>query len=227
MCPPSASCARSTSATPTRTCAAGAFGACTGAVTPAQLAGGYAVFANGGYQIKPYLIARIHDAGGDLFVENRPPAAGNEANRVIDQRNAFIMDSMLKDVTRYGTAAASTQKLGRTDLAGKTGTTSDAIDGWFAGYASNVVAVAWMGYDEPKSLGGREFGATLAMPIWIDYMRTALAKRPPVDRPAPEGVAREGDDWIYAEYAGSTDFKTIDVDPLPALAPEPAAEPAQ
>ena len=196
----------------------------TGAVTPLQLAGAYAIFANGGYQLKPYLIAKIQDGGGDLFVENRAPAAKDEANRVLDQRNAFIMDSMLRDVTRYGTAAGATRQLGRNDLAGKTGTTSDAFDGWFAGYAANVVGVAWMGYDEPKSLGGREFGSTLALPIWIDYMRAALAGKPQQQRAVPEGVMREEDDWIYTEYAGATEFKAIDMDPLPP--PDTQAEDA-
>jgi penicillin-binding protein 1A len=187
----------------------------TGAVTPLQMAGAYAVFANGGYQVKPYLLAMVKDADGAVIAETKP-APLDETMRVIDQRNAFIMDSMLRDVTRYGTGAAATQKLSRTDIAGKTGTTSDAVDGWFAGYGANVVAVAWMGYDEPKSLGGREFGATLALPIWIDYMRVALAAKPVRERPAPEGVVRDGDDWIYAEYAGTNDFKTIDIDSLPA-----------
>jgi penicillin-binding protein 1A len=115
--------------------------------------------------------------------------------------------------------------LGRRDIAGKTGTTSDAMDGWFAGYGANVVAVAWMGYDEPKSLGGREFGATLALPIWIDYMRVALARRPEEERKVPESVVRQDDDWIYAEYAGSTDFKSIDVEAAPAV--EAAAAPGE
>jgi penicillin-binding protein 1A len=188
----------------------------TGAVTPLQMAGAYAVFANGGYQVKPYLIAMIKDAGGSELSVTRPPAAPDETMRVIDQRNAFLVDSMLRDVTRFGTGAAATQKLGRNDIAGKTGTTSDAVDGWFAGYGANVAAVAWMGYDEPKSLGGREFGATLALPIWIDYMRVALAKQPQRERAAPEGVLRDGDDWIYGEYAGTLDFKNIDIEALPA-----------
>jgi penicillin-binding protein 1A len=120
---------------------------------------------------------------------------------------------MLRDVTRYGTGAAATKALGRTDLAGKTGTTSDAMDGWFSGYGGNVVAVAWMGYDEPRSLGGREFGATLALPIWIDYMRVALAKRPPQEeRTQPEGVVRENDDWVYAEFAETPTLRGIDTD---------------
>ncbi|MFC0133503.1 penicillin-binding protein [Massilia eurypsychrophila] len=201
----------------------------TGAVTPLQMAGAYAVFANGGFQVKPYLISKIEDARGVPIDVFKAPLAGQEENRVLDARNAFVTDSMLRDVTRYGTGAAATQKLGRGDIAGKTGTTSDAVDGWFAGYGANVVAVAWMGFDEPKSLGGREFGATLAMPIWIDYMRVALAKRPELERRAPEGVLRQDDDWIYAEYADTTEFKSIDVPAAPPTPVEPqdAAAPQQ
>ena len=194
----------------------------TGAVTPLQMAGAYAVFANGGYQIRPYLIAAIRDAGGAVLWASKPAAAPAEEARVLDARNAFLVDSMLRDVTRFGTAAAATPRLGRNDLAGKTGTTSDAVDGWFAGYAANVVGVAWMGYDDPRSLGGREFGATLAMPIWIDYMKVALAREAQRERAAPPGVQRENDDWIYSENAGSNAGKTIDVDQLPAPEPDPA-----
>jgi penicillin-binding protein 1A len=208
----------------------------TGAVTPLQMAGAYAVFANGGYQVQPYLIAKIEDADGKLIAEAKPPAPHQEEQRVLDPRNAFITDTMLRDVTRYGTGAAATRELGRTDIAGKTGTTSDAVDGWFSGYGGNVVAVAWMGYDDPKSLGGREFGATLALPIWIDYMRVALAKRPQEERPQPEGIVRENDDWVYAEFAESPTFSGIDLDQQPVTdpnappdpnAPQPAQPPAQ
>ena len=191
----------------------------TGAVTPLQLAGGYAVFANGGYRVKPYLIARIQDGDGAIILENKPPDARNEANRAVTARNAFVVDSMLRDVTRFGTAAASAKQLGRQDLAGKTGTTNDAIDGWFAGYAGKVVAVSWMGYDEPRSLGGREFGSTLAMPIWIDYMRVALAKVAPVERTPPEDVVHDGEDWIYPEFIDATETRAIDIVDAP-LAPE-------
>jgi penicillin-binding protein 1A len=130
---------------------------------------------------------------------------------------------MLRDVTRYGTGAEATKALGRTDIAGKTGTTSDALDGWFSGYGGNVVAVAWMGYDDPKSLGGREFGATVALPIWIDYMRVALAKKPQQEeRLAPDGVVRENDDWVYAEFAETPALGAIDLD----QAPDPNVLPA-
>ncbi|MES3025401.1 MAG: PBP1A family penicillin-binding protein [Pseudomonadota bacterium] len=199
----------------------------TGAVTPLQMAGAYAVFANGGYKVQPYLIASIRDSSGKLLGQATPPVPGQVGARVIDERNAFLVDSMLRDVTRFGTGAAASQKLGRADIAGKTGTTSDAIDGWFAGYGGDVVGVAWMGYAEPKTLGGREFGATLAMPIWVDYMRVALSKRPEQERRIPEGVARDGEDWVYAEYVGMPEFRTIDIDPnaVPAVPGEPDGAP--
>jgi penicillin-binding protein 1A len=198
----------------------------TGAVTPLQLAGAYAVFANGGYQVRPYLIDKITDGEGKLLFEAKPPAL-EESARVLDPRNAFMVDSMLRDVVIYGTGAAATKVLGRDDIAGKTGTTNDAVDGWFAGYGAGVVAVAWMGYDEPKSLGGREFGATLSLPIWNDYMKAALKRHPIVERAVPEGVVRDGPDWIYGEYAGTTEFKSIDIEEAPAAPAEPeqGAEP--
>ena len=196
----------------------------TGAVTPLQLAGGYAVFANGGYRVKPYLISRIQDGNGAVFFEAPPMPAKDEARRAVTARNAFVIDSMLRDVTRFGTAAAATKQLGRQDLAGKTGTTNDAIDGWFAGYAGNVVAVSWMGYDEPRSLGGREFGSTLAMPIWVDYMRVALAKVAPVERTPPEDVVHDGADWIYPEFLDAPEARTIDIEQAP-VAPPPEMPP--
>ena len=192
----------------------------TGAVTPLQMAGGYAVFANGGYSVQPYLIAKIQDVSGAVVKEFTRPATPPENQRVIDQRNAFVVDTMLRAVTSYGTGAAAGARLGRADISGKTGTTSDAIDGWFAGYGGNVVAVAWMGYDEPKSLGGREFGATLSLPIWIDYMKAAIAKRPTQEREPPEGVMQEAGHWIYTEYAELGEFKSIDITPLPESPPE-------
>ena len=199
----------------------------TGAVTPLQLAGAYAIIANGGYQVRPYLIAMVKDAAGNVLAHTRAPGALDESARVLDKRNAFIVDSMLRDVARVGTAAAASKRLARSDLAGKTGTTNDAHDGWFAGYAARIVAVAWMGYDEPKSLGGKEFGATLAMPIWLDYMKVALAKEPMLTRHEPEGVVKAGDDWIYSEYAGMTEFAGIDTElaAAPEQAPDLLTEP--
>ncbi|TWI44089.1 penicillin-binding protein 1A [Pseudoduganella flava] len=191
----------------------------TGAVTPQQLAGAYSVFANGGYRVQPYLIERIEDADGKVLFAAKPPTRLEESARVLDARNAFIMDSMLREVARTGTGATAFQRLGRVDIAGKTGTTSDSFDGWFGGYGGGVVAVAWMGYDEPKSLGGREFGATLALPIWIDYMKVALAKRPVVDRTPPEGVVQVDGDWILEEYANDPTVRGIDLDDGAPMAP--------
>ena len=131
------------------------------------------------------------------------------------------MDSMLREVTHSGTGALAGARLGRPDVAGKTGTTSDAFDGWFAGYAGDVVAVAWMGFDQPKSLGGREFGATLALPIWIDYMRQALAGKPINDRKPPAGVAFVDGDWLYDEFAGEAGSKALDIEAPPSLSAPP------
>lgn len=186
-----------------------------GSVTPLQMARAYAVFANGGFTVAPYLIEKITDARGKVLWEAPPPPPRQEEQAVIDPRNAFIIDSMLREVVRSGTGAQASQRLGRSDLAGKTGTTSDAVDGWFAGYSGNVVAVSWMGHDQPKSLGGREFGATLALPIWIDYMRQALSGKPISERKPPPGVSFVDGDWLYDEFKGDEGVKTLDVEVSP------------
>jgi penicillin-binding protein 1A len=187
----------------------------TGAVTPLQMAAAYSVIANGGYRVQPYLISTITDGAGNTIMETKAPAPHQESTRVIDARNAFIMDSILRDVTVYGTAAAASPGLGRNDLAGKTGTTTDAVDGWFAGYGGGVVAVAWMGYDDPRSLGSREFGSTLALPIWMDYMKRALANVPPRIPAPPEGLVQEDGEWMYAEDADGAAIRLLDIAPLP------------
>ena len=169
-----------------------------GSVTPLQMATAYSVFANGGYLIKPYLISYIADSDGKVLSQARPEKAGNEGIRVIDARNAFIMTTMLKDVVRGGTAARA-NSLGRSDLAGKTGTTNDSVDAWFAGYQPQLVGVAWLGFDQPKNMGGHETGSGLALPVWINYMQKALAGVPVEERPVPPGVVFEGGDWYYAE----------------------------
>lgn len=169
-----------------------------GSVTPLQMATAYSVFANGGYLVKPYLISYIADSDGKILSQARPEKAGNEAIRVIDARNAFIMNTMLKDVVRGGTAARA-NSLGRSDLAGKTGTTNDSVDAWFAGYQPQLVGVAWLGFDQPKNMGGHETGSGLALPVWINYMQKALAGIPVEERPVPSGVVFEGGDWYYTE----------------------------
>lgn len=159
-----------------------------GSVTVWKMAQAYAVFANGGYQIKPYLISKITDSHGKVLETAKILHAGQNAERVIDQRNAFIMTSMMRDVTRIGTAAKASE-LGRYDLAGKTGTTNNHIDAWFAGYNPKHVAVVWMGYDQPRTLG-KETGGSAALPIWINYMATALKSSPQEIPTMPDGVSQ-------------------------------------
>lgn len=158
-----------------------------GSVTPLQLAAAYSVFANTGYRVTPYLIDKVYDSSGKLLMESRPQTVEAGAPRVLDTRNAFLMTSMMQDVARRGTAARVSQ-LGRSDLAGKTGTTNDQRDGWFAGFNPDLVAVSWIGFDQPKSLGPGETGAAAALPIWVDFMRSALAKMPQHPFTPPEGI---------------------------------------
>ena len=189
----------------------------TGAVTPVQMAGAYSVFANGGFLINPYLIQKVVDTRGTVLFEAKPVVPAQESTRALDARNAFITSSMLHEVTVSGTGASATQKLARSDLAGKTGTSSDAVDGWFAGFSGPITAVAWMGYDEPRSLGGREFGATVALPIWIDYMRVALHGKPLHAMTPPAGVSSVAGDWLYDEYKDSGGVTTLDLDLMQRL----------
>ena len=159
-----------------------------GLVTPWQMAGAYSVFANGGYSVSPYYIDRIEDQEGHVLAKASPVAAGAPATSpVIDPRNAFIMTSMMQDVIKYGTGAKA-MKLGRTDLAGKTGTTNDQVDAWFAGFQPTLTTIAWIGYDQPKTLGRGETGAQAALPIWMDYMGHALSGVPMATFTLPNGV---------------------------------------
>ena len=171
-----------------------------GSVTPLELATGYGVFANGGYRVEPYLISKVIDAKGNVLFEATPQKAGDPNLRALDARTAFVMDSLLQEVTKSGTAASARPALGRADIAGKTGTTNESMDAWFAGYQSDVVAVAWMGFDKPKSLGDRETGGGLALPMWIRYMKTALNGVPESTRPVPAGVAQQDGDWTIPEF---------------------------
>jgi penicillin-binding protein 1A len=171
-----------------------------GSVTPLELATGYGVFANGGYRVEPYLISKVIDAKGNVLFEASPQKAGDSNLRVLDARTAFVMDSLLQEVTKSGTATSARPALGRSDIAGKTGTTNESMDAWFAGYQADVVAVAWMGFDKPKSLGDRETGGGLALPMWIRYMKTALNGVPEVTRPVPAGVAQQDGDWTIPAF---------------------------
>ncbi|MBU9292882.1 penicillin-binding protein [Burkholderia multivorans] len=184
-----------------------------GLVTPLQLATGYAVFANGGYKVDPYLIAEVDDARGQPLQKSQPVIAGSTAPRTIEGRNAYVMNSLLHTVATAGTGAG-TNALGRNDLQGKTGTTNDAKDGWFAGYQQSLVAVAWMGFDQPKSLGSREFGAQLALPIWVNYMRTALNGVPEQQMPMPDGLTTIDGELYYADRTPGNGFvASVDINP--------------
>jgi penicillin-binding protein 1A len=187
-----------------------------GATTPLQMAGAYSVFANGGYRVSPYLISKVTDADGKVLSEARPERAGVDANRVIDERNAWLMDSMLRDVARSGTAAKAQQVLKRPDLAGKTGTTNDSIDAWFAGYQPHLVGIAWIGYDQPRNLGNKETGGGLALPIWIGFMQKALKDVPVAEREVPAGLVQYGDEYYYVESPPGTGVQSLDVGVPPA-----------
>ncbi len=156
-----------------------------GSVTPMQLASAYAVFANGGYRINPYLITRVTDHKGRILSDFQPPAVADNP-RAIEPRNAFIMNSMLQEVARSGTAARAQATLKRPDIYGKTGTTNDAVDAWFAGFQPTLAAVTWIGYDTPRNLGSRETGGGLSLPVWISFMEKALKGVPVAEPPYPQ-----------------------------------------
>lgn len=172
----------------------------TGTTSPLRLAAAYGVFANQGHRIEPYLIEKITDGDGNVLFA----ADTSEPPRVISERNAFVMNSLLQSVVDEGTGNGVKRYLRRDDVAGKTGTTNDAVDGWFAGYAGQVVTVAWMGFDDNRSLGRHEFGATTALPIWAAYMEGRLAGVPDTEFRAPPQLARLNNDWAYAENADGT-----------------------
>ena len=171
-----------------------------GSVTPMQMATGYSVFANGGHLVQPHLITRITDFKDRVLVDS-PAVAQLGETPAIPARNAFVMTSLLQEVTRSGTAARAQGTLKRPDIYGKTGTTNDAMDAWFAGYQTNLAAVVWIGYDTPRKLGDRETGGGLSLPVWISFMETALRSVPISEPPVPEGVVHVSGDWMYEEYA--------------------------
>ncbi len=202
-----------------------------GSTTPMLLAQAYGVLANGGWLLPPVVIDRITDAQGKLLFEAPKPSAPDDASRAVPARNVFVTNSLLNDVARWGTAARAQGQLGRNDLYGKTGTTNDAVDAWFAGFqagfdagvGTGLVAVVWIGHDEPQSLGARESGGGLALPVWIDYMAQALKGVPVAPRPtAPDGLAWRGD-WVYAELADGGAVQGIGLDEAAAADPALAA----
>ncbi|PRG11573.1 penicillin-binding protein 1A [Burkholderia contaminans] len=187
-----------------------------GQVTPLQMAGAYSVFANGGYRVNPYLIAEVTDPNGAIVVRAQPLVAEQNAPRAIDPRNAYVMNSLLQSVAQRGTGAR-TNVLKRTDLAGKTGTTNDSHDAWFAGYQHTLAAIAWIGYDNPRSLGDRETGGGLSLPVWIDYMGAALKGVPEFKPTVPDGVESLGGELYFTEFAPGHGFvSTVGVPQAPA-----------
>ncbi len=182
-----------------------------GSVTPMQMASAYGVFATGGYRVNPYLISKVTDSRGHLVHKVTPPVL-DESMRVLNPRNAFMMNSLLQEVTRSGTAARAQAMLKRTDVYGKTGTTNDSHDAWFCGYQHELVAVVWMGYDNPRKLGDRETGGGLSLPIWIDYMSVALKGRPESEPLPPEGVVNIGGEWYYEEYVQGGGVSSLGLD---------------
>ncbi len=179
-----------------------------GSVTPMQMASAYSVFANGGYRINPWLISKVTEQKGKLLVGTKPPVL-DESMRAIDARNAFMMESLLQTVTRSGTAASAQATLKRPDLYGKTGTTNDSIDAWFAGFQPTLTAVTWIGYDTPRKLGDRETGGGLSLPVWIRFMEHALKNVPVMEPEAPEGVIHTGGEWFYDEYAKGAGISSL------------------
>lgn len=175
-----------------------------GSTTPWEMAGAYCIFANGGYRVPPYLITKVTDAEGKVLMKEHNRKAGDETIRAIDERNAFIMHTMLNGVVTSGTGVRAYRELKRTDMGGKTGTTNDSSDAWFAGYAGNLVAVGWMGYDQMRPLGNRETGGGLMLPMWVDYMKTALADEPLFRRRQPSSVVLINGNYYYADSVDAT-----------------------
>ena len=185
-----------------------------GAVTPWQQLAAYSIFANGGYRIEPYIVRQILDDKGAVAAAAQPVLAGDETLRAIDARNAWLMDSMMHDVVRRGTATRAAAVLKRSDLAGKTGTTNDYIDAWFCGYQPTVVGIAWIGFDQPKRMGNGETGGAAALPIWIGFMEHALKNVPESWQEVPEGLVsitanepggKSGKELVYKELLPATD----------------------
>ena len=195
-----------------------------GTVTIWQMCEAYSIFANGGYRVQPYLIDKIVDESGRVIMTQANRESGDETIRAIPARNAFVMSTLLNDVARRGTAARAGSALGRPDVGAKTGTSNDSNDAWFAGFAGNLVAVGWMGYDQMHSLGSRATGGTLVQPVWIDFMKTATRGQPIFNRLPPPGVRQSDGEWVYSESrevshdsASPSGEKSESSDPLNSL----------
>ncbi|WP_442594282.1 penicillin-binding protein 1A [Parapusillimonas sp. JC17] len=172
-----------------------------GSVTPLQLAGAYAVFANGGYRVPPYLIDHVTDSAGKVIMQSKPIMAGDAAARAIDPRTVYVMNDMMRGVATQGTGARVHRELKRNDIGGKTGTTNDSHDAWFAGFTPKLVGIAWMGFDQPRSLGSSETGGGASLPIWLNYMRTTLKDQPQTPPgPLPSGLTLVNGEYYFSEF---------------------------
>jgi penicillin-binding protein 1A len=199
-----------------------------GTVTPIQMATAYSVFANGGYRVNPWLVTKVTEQKGKVLAQFTPPPL-TESARAIEPRNAFMMTSLLQEVTRSGTAAQAQAQLKRPDVFGKTGTTNDSIDAWFCGFQPTLMAVSWIGYDTPRKLGDRETGGGLSLPVWISYMQYALKGVPVMEPSAPEGIVRVNGEWFYDEYTKGNAITSLGLEDKPASDPGTAnqAKPTQ
>ncbi|QQD55359.1 penicillin-binding protein 1A [Pseudomonas fluorescens BBc6R8] len=188
----------------------------TASVSPMEVVAGWSVFANGGYKISPYIIAKIESGEQGTIYSAAPQRAPTVqdpipeplASRIIDGRTAYIMTSILQDVVKRGTAKAAL-KMSRPDIAGKTGTTSEAKDSWFTGYNAELVTSVWAGFDQPQSLGRHEWGVTVALPIWVDYMTAALNGTPVNALAEPEGIVTRHIDPQSGSAVLSGDANTL------------------
>ena len=206
-----------------------------GSVTPMQMAAAYAVFANGGHRVTPQLITRITDHRGTVLVTQALPEASDESTRVIPERNAFVMNTLLQSVMKGGTGSKAWQALRRDDIYGKTGTTNDSMDAWFAGFQPSRVGVAWIGYDQPRRLGVRgETGGSLSLPVWTDFMQSTLQGAPVLPLAVPDGVVQVDGEWYFDDRTPGHGVATLGFDAddgthavaalAPPVAPVPPAE---
>ncbi len=189
-----------------------------GSVTPMQMISAYSVFANGGFLLPPLLVQRVTDSKGKLLQESKPPQL-DESLRTLPARNAFVMSTLLQEVARSGTAARAQGQLKRPDLYGKTGTTNDSMDVWFAGFQPTLAAVVWIGYDNPKKLGDRETGGGLSLPVWIEFMQHALKGVPVQELKAPAGVVQSGGYWMFEQFSGGAGIRSLGLEDTVPQAP--------
>ncbi len=194
-----------------------------GSVTPMQMATAYSVFANGGYRVDPHLVARVTDRYGKVLSEVKPPVLDENA-RVIPERNAYVMDSLLQSVVKGGTGAKAYQALKRDDLYGKTGTTNDSVDTWFAAFQPTMVGIAWVGYDTPRKLGVRgETGGSLSLPIWVGYMQAALKGVKVAEVPEPAGLMHADGEVFFDDYGPGRGVASLGLDAAPVVPVETLA----